>query len=486
MSSRSQLARQLDAIKDSPVLCIGDVILDRFVYGVVERISPEAPIPVLHVERESVMLGGAGNVARNLVGLGAKVEFVTVAGDDDSGRRVESLLAREDGIVGRVIKDSDRMTPVKARFIAAGQQLLRADEEAVAPLGDAVADKFCTKVERLLSKTAALVLSDYAKGVLRPAVIARVIAAARKAGRPVVIDPKGSDYARYTRADLLTPNRQELGLATAMDVSGDAAIEAAAREVMAKSALGAILVTRGAEGMSLFDHYGAYHFPAHAKEVFDVSGAGDTVVAAMGAGLAAGISLPDAAEIANLAASIVVGKLGTAVSYAEEVKRVLQRQDLAATEAKILPLAEAVDRVANWHARRLKVGFTNGCFDLLHPGHIALLAQARGTCDRLVVGLNSDESARRLKGPGRPIQGELARGAVLASLANVDMVVVFDEDTPLALIEALRPDVLIKGADYRRSEVVGADLVESYGGRVVLADLVPGHSTSGTVAKLVR
>ncbi len=486
MSGRSQLAHQLGAMAAVPILCVGDVMLDRFVYGKVDRISPEAPIPVILVDHEAVMIGGAGNVARNLVGLGAKVEFVTVAGEDDAGRRLTKLLREEEGIAAHVIPDAQRQTPVKTRYIAGGQQLLRADDESVTPLRHAVADKLCQKVEKLLPKILALVLSDYAKGVLRPAVIARLIGAARKSGCPVVIDPKGIDYGRYTRADVVTPNRRELNLVTGMDVSGDAAIEAAARELMAKSALGAVLVTRGADGMSLFDQSGAHHFPAQAKEVFDVSGAGDTVIAAVGAGLGAGIPLADAAAIANLAASIVVGKLGTAVSYAEELRHVLQREDLAATEAKIVTTKEAAGRIAAWRKKRLKVGFTNGCFDLLHPGHIGLFAQARSACDRLVVGVNSDDSTRRLKGQDRPIQGEMARGAVLASLGTVDLVVIFEEDTPMALIEAVRPDLLIKGADYSREQVVGGDFVESYGGRVMLAELVPGHSTSHTIAKMVK
>ncbi|MCP4327574.1 MAG: D-glycero-beta-D-manno-heptose-7-phosphate kinase [Alphaproteobacteria bacterium] len=485
MTKRSRLATQLESIRDSRVLCVGDAMLDRYVYGGVERISPEAPIPVLHVGRETVMLGGAGNVARNIVGLGAKVDFVTVVGEDVAGRRIAKLLSAESHISGRVISDAKRQTPVKTRFIAGGQQLLRADEESVTPLRNEVAEQLCARAERLLSKSGALVLSDYAKGVLRPAVVARLIATANKAGRPVVIDPKGIDYGRYTRADVVTPNRRELGLATNMDVSGDAAIEAAARELMKKSAVGAVLVTRGVEGMSLIDQGGPHHFPAQAREVFDVSGAGDTVIAAIGAAMAAGIPLPDAARLANLAASIVVGKLGTAVSYADELRHVLQRQDLAATEAKIVAVDQAADQATAWREDGHRIGFTNGCFDLLHPGHIALLAQARGACDRLIVGLNTDASARRLKGAGRPIQGEMARGAVLASLANVDQVVLFEEDTPMALIEAIKPDILIKGADYTRDQVVGGDFVESYGGRVVLAKLVPGHSTTNTVAKLV-
>ncbi|MGB8275410.1 MAG: D-glycero-beta-D-manno-heptose 1-phosphate adenylyltransferase, partial [Alphaproteobacteria bacterium] len=282
-----------------------------------------------------------------------------------------------------------------------------------------------------------------------------------------------------------TPNRRELAEAVGSALDGDDAIVAAARRVIDTCGIESVLVTRSSDGMTLVPARGnAQHVRAEAREVFDVSGAGDTVVAAVAVALAAGIPIPEATRLANAAAGIVVGKVGTAVVHADELVTALHAQDLLAGGEKIAALAAALDKVAGWRSKGLKIGFTNGCFDLLHPGHVSLLAQAKGACDRLVVGLNNDASVRRLKGDGRPVQSEAARAQVLASLASVDLVVVFADDTPIRLIEAIRPDVLVKGADYRHDQVVGADIVRAYGGRVVLADLVEGHSTTATIARM--
>ena len=486
MTNRAALAAHLDAFAGTRVLCVGDVMLDRYVYGAVDRISPEAPIPVLHVAREVSMLGGAGNVARNLAGLGADVDFVAVVGDDSTARSVRALVKENERIRDRLVAAPGRRTGIKSRFVAGGQQLLRADDETVARIGRDTEKAVLDIAGRALKKAGALVLSDYAKGVLTPTLIAGLIDLAHKNGRPVIVDPKGRDFGRYTRADLLTPNRAELAAATGMDVEGEDALAAAAHELRMKTAVGAVLVTRGAAGMTLFGDAGTRHFAAEAQEVFDVSGAGDTVIAVCAAGLAAGLPLDEVVALANLGAGIVVGKLGTAAIDAAELRHALHAQDLLAAEAKVAEGDELPARIAEWRAAGLKIGFTNGCFDLLHPGHVSLIAQARTACDRLVVGLNSDASVRRLKGEGRPIQGESARIAVLASLAHVDLISVFDDDTPIKLIETVRPDVLVKGADYARADVVGGDFVESYGGRVVLADLVPGHSTTATISKLAK
>jgi len=480
------LGRQIQALRGARVLCVGDVMLDRYVYGAVARVSPEAPIPILHVGREHAMLGGAGNVARNLVSLGTAIDFVAVVGADEAGGRIAELIADEPGITGHLVDVTGRQTGIKTRFIAGGQQLLRTDEETVRPIGDAAQDEIAKRAAALMPSVGAVVLSDYAKGALTPALTARLIALARDAGRPVVVDPKGDDYGCYGGADLLTPNRRELAEATNMPVATDDDLAAAAAALRDRHGVKAVLVTRGAEGMSLFGEAGARYFPAEAQEVFDVSGAGDTVAATIAGCLAAGFPLPDATRIANLAAGIVVGKLGTAVVRAEELYRAIFAENLMAAEAKVVGLAEAVERVERWRAEGRKIGFTNGCFDLLHPGHVSLIDQARNHCDRLVVGLNSDDSVRRLKGNGRPVQDEAARGAVLASLANVDLVVVFDEDTPMGLLRGLKPETLVKGADYDRADVVGGDLVESYGGRVVLADILPGFSTTATLSRLAK
>ena len=323
--------------------------------------------------------------------------------------------------------------------------------------------------------------------MLTPGVTAAVIKAAKAAGKPVIVDPKGTDYRRYRGADIVTPNRRELALASGLPVSDDTEIVAAARALIESCGLGAMVVTRSEDGLTVVTKDGRVrHLSAEAREVFDVSGAGDTVIATLAGAIGASIPLEEAAHLANLAAGVVVGKVGTAVVRRAELLAAYHHQEWAAGEAKVLPLEGAVDRVERWRCQGRRIGFTNGCFDLLHPGHVSLLQQARAACDRLVVGLNSDESVRRLKGDSRPVQTELARATVLASLASVDLVVIFGEDTPLTLIRALRPDVLVKGADYTVDRVVGAEFVQSYGGRVLLADLSAGHSTTATIARMGR
>ncbi|MBS29235.1 MAG: hypothetical protein CL566_10000 [Alphaproteobacteria bacterium] len=327
-----------------------------------------------------------------------------------------------------------------------------------------------------------MVLSDYGKGVLTTDVIAAAIEAATKAGVPVLVDPKGVDFSRYRGASVVTPNRRELGEASQMPVDSEADVVAAARHLIETCGLGAIIATRGPNGMTVVSDAGEVHLPAMAREVFDVSGAGDTVVATVAAGLAAGMQIADAAQLANVAAGIVVGKVGTAVVRLEELSDGLG--GAAGLSSKILGHADLADRIARWRARGLSVGFTNGCFDIVHPGHIALIEQASAACDRLIVALNDDASVRGLKGEGRPVQPQDARARVIASLSGVDAVVLFGGETPLALIEAVKPDVLVKGADYSVEEVVGGDVVTANGGHIVLADLVDGFSTSDTISRI--
>jgi len=485
MTELSALADRVERLQAVSVLCVGDVMLDRFVYGSVDRISPEAPIPVLRIERETAMLGGAGNVVRNLVALGAAPTFVAVVGDDPAGAEIERLVAAHASLESGLLVEPGRQTTIKTRFFASNQQLLRGDRETRAPVGATERARLLDEATRRLERAGVVVLSDYGKGVLTPGVVSALIARAAAAGKPVVVDPKGADYSIYAGASVVTPNRKELHEATGLPVESDEEVVIAARRLIEGSGIAAVLVTRSQDGMTLVEGTGAvHHLPAEAREVFDVSGAGDTVVATLAAALASGAGLLDAARLANVAAGIVVAKVGTAVAYADELVTALHHDDLTAGDVKIVPSAVAADRVARWRAKGLKVGFTNGCFDLLHPGHVAILNQARAACDRLVVGLNSDASVRRLKGPTRPVQSEAARATVLSSLAPVDLVVIFGEDTPLTLIEALRPDVLVKGADYTVATVVGAEQVQSWGGRVVLAELIEGQSTTNTIRRM--
>jgi D-beta-D-heptose 7-phosphate kinase / D-beta-D-heptose 1-phosphate adenosyltransferase len=485
MSESAQLLALIEGLSDARVLCVGDVMLDKFVYGEVSRISPEAPVPVCRVIRENAMLGGAGNVARNLASIGASVEFVSVIGSDKAADEVQSLISDDDRIKSKFIKDPKRQTTIKERFVAGPQQLLRVDREETEEVGVEISRQLVEHVSTLLSGVGALVISDYGKGVLSTGTIIDLIGAARNANCPVVIDPKGDDYRRYSGATLITPNRRELCEASRKDIFDDDSAAAAAKFIANEYDIENVLVTRSAEGMTLVSRVGAEHLPAEAREVFDVSGAGDTVVATLAASLAAGSSLLDAARLANVAAGIVVGKTGTAITDVSEIAATLRRQESQISgELKVMPLEAAVEQVAAWRALGEQVGFTNGCFDLIHPGHVAILAKSRAACDRLVVGLNADESVKRLKGEARPVQNEASRAAVMASLASVDLVVLFTEDTPVNLIEAIRPDVLAKGADYTIDEVVGGEFVQSYGGKILLVDLEEGHSTTGTIERM--
>lgn len=465
------------------VLVVGDVMLDRFVYGRAERMSPEAPVPVLAMTHEDCMAGGAGNVARNIASLGAAAHIVAVVGEDAAGARLKDVLLGQAGITADLIALPGRRTTEKTRYVCDRHQLLRMDCEDATPVeGGAV----IAAVERALASADIVILSDYAKGLLTDATLKAVIALARAAGKPVIADPKSADVARYDGVTVLTPNRKEAALASGIAGEGDEDSAAAAAAMLrAAPATAAVLVTRGPRGMTLLQRDAQpLHVPTSAREVFDVSGAGDTVVAALALAMAAGCDLPTCVRVANQAAGIAVGKAGTAIVTSDELIAQLEAASIAGVNAKIVTLSQALDHVARWRAQGRRIGFTNGCFDLIHPGHVSLLAQARAACQNLIVGINTDASVKRLKGPTRPLQDEAARAMVMASMQPVDLVVLFDQDTPLELIKALRPDVLVKGADYTVDQVVGADVVQSYGGEVFLAHIVDGKSTTSMIAKM--
>ncbi len=482
-----QLASYVSGFPSVRVLCIGDIMVDRYIYGTVTRVSPEAPVPVIVHDHEQVVLGAVGNVARNVSALGGNATIVSIVGGDQGGHEVNRLIAEDDRLEGRLVTVPGRPTTVKTRYIAMrrGGQLLRADHEETGPLSKDIERRLIDAVESAMATADLVLLSDYSKGVLGDAVLAATVDAAHDAGRPVVVDPKSSSLTRYDSVDVIKPNARELEAITGIACDNDDAAAASASAVLERTRIGAVLVTRSKNGMTLVERgQQPRHLRERISEVFDVSGAGDTALAALGLAIGAGAPLADAARLANKACSIVVSKVGTAVVHSGELVQALHAADLENAEAKIDPLMVLIDKVARWRAQGAVIGFTNGCFDLIHAGHVSLLQQAKDTCDRLVVGLNSDDSIRRLKGEGRPINGEAARAVVLASLAPVDGVVLFDEDTPMRLIETLRPDVLIKGADYDEDQVVGAGFVKSYGGRVVLAELAPEHSTTDTINRI--
>ncbi len=478
----------LRRIAEQSILCIGDLMLDEFVYGEVSRISPEAPTPVLAVRHSKTEIGGAGNVARNIAAIGAHCIFIAAIGNDEAGLTLTNALAKFNGsIVPDLVIDNTRQTTRKVRFVSEhhSTHLMRADWEASEPVSAQSEAAVIGYAETAMPQVGAVVMSDYAKGVLTPRVIRAVIDAARRHGKPVIVDPKAHDYTVYRGATLITPNRKELAAAVHRPIVTEAEIAEAAADLARRIDADAVLVTRSEDGMTLHvEGHPPVHVPAYPVKVSDVSGAGDTVAAVMAVLLAMRAPLESAMRAANAAAAVVVGKRGTAtVSLGELRHRILPAASLAPEDKIVFDWSVIESRLAEWRRRGLRIGFTNGCFDLLHRGHIRLLAEARAACDRLVVGLNSDASTTRLKGKGRPLNPAEGRAEVLAALEAVDLVVVFEEDTPLELIKQVRPTVLVKGADYKLDEVVGREFVEDNGGAVILVDLVPGQSTTGLVRR---
>jgi D-beta-D-heptose 7-phosphate kinase/D-beta-D-heptose 1-phosphate adenosyltransferase len=475
------------AIVRQTVLCVGDLMLDEFVYGEVSRISPEAPAPVIAVQRSETNIGGAGNVARNITSLGAKCIFVSLIGDDVTGKILKTELAREKLIEQVLIVDPERPTTRKARYVSEhfSTHMLRADWELAAPASEAVERQLIDAVVAALPRADIVLLSDYAKGVLTARVVRHVIDEARKRGTRVIVDPKNANLAVYRGATLLTPNQKEFAEATRRRIQSDEDIAEASVEALRSADAEAVLVTRSEHGMTLAHRDGnLIHVPAQPAKVRDVSGAGDTVVAVLAVTLAAKSSWEDALRCATAAAAVAISKPGTAtVSLAELRSKILPHASLTA-ELKIASSAADLEaQVAEWRRQGQRVGFTNGCFDILHPGHVRVLTQARAACDRLIVGLNSDASVRRLKGADRPVQDGRARAEVLAALEAVDLVAIFEEDTPLHLISLIKPSVLVKGGDYTREQVVGHEIVTAYGGKIVLVDILQGHSTTSLVKR---
>ena len=462
------------------VACVGDLMVDRYVRGEVGRISPEAPIPVLLQQDEAVMLGAVGNVARNLAALGARPILAGVIGDDAAGVEAADLISQA-AVEGRLCIDPGRRTTVKTRFVAGQQQLLRLDSEDDRPLGPEADAELAQATAHAAADAGAVLISDYAKG----AVTAAVLAAARASGSPVIVDPKGRSFAKYGPVALIKPNARELRETVDLPTGTDPEVEAALAAALAGCDAGAILVTRAASGASLLVRgRPVRHFRSAPRQVFDVSGAGDTVLAALGLALAGGAELPEAVELALLAAGVAVGKPGTAVVTPGELGAAEMAAHLAPAEAKIVTQDAAAAAATQWRAEGLKVGFTNGCFDILHRGHVSYLGAARAACDRLIVGVNSDGSVRALKGEGRPVNDLESRALVLGGLASIDLVVPFDAETPIDLITAVAPDLLMKGADYEGKEVVGSEVVEARGGEVRLIPLVEGYSTTLAVSRM--
>jgi len=472
---------------DKWVLVIGDLMLDRYLIGDVQRISPEAPVPVVLLKQQNDRAGGAANVAANLANLGITTRIAGCVGEDAEASTLLALINHLGIKSEAVIQSSARPTIAKTRVMSTNQQIVRIDQESQAPLSDEENSELHILITRAIhDQPAMVILSDYAKGVLSEATCRYIIETCKQANIPVLVDPKGQDYSKYQGATALTPNKKETSEACGVSMNDNHALLAAAKKLKKSLNLDFLAVTRGEEGITLLEQDTDHHISATAKKVFDVSGAGDTVIATLAAGLIHGLSAQEALSLANTAAGIVVGKVGTVPIELAELLHELTSKNASAQADKICDLASLKNKVNTWRDSHQKIVFTNGCFDLLHAGHVTYLEAAKKTGDKLILGLNTDRSVSALKGPTRPVIHENDRARVLAALEAVDAVILFDEDTPLNLIDAVRPDVIVKGDDYTEEQVVGGKEVKAWGGSVKLIPLVQGRSTTGILEKISR
>ena len=480
-----ELEKFLKRLSSLKALVIGDLILDEYFWGSTDRISPEAPVPVVDIHKENLRLGGAGNVVNNLLSLGCQVQVASVIGKDENARLLfERLKYRKLSEAG-IVQQEGRITSRKTRVISNNQQILRIDQESKDPVSPESEERLLSFVEKEIAAYDVVLVSDYQKGVLTDSILEKIIGFGKRYSIPVIIDPKGRDFSKYRGATLITPNRKELKVASGSALQNEDEIEAVGQDMRAKLELEYLALTRSEEGISLFYQDGRHiRLPAEAREVFDVTGAGDTVLAMLGIGLAGGLTLENAARLANIAAGIVVGTIGASTVTANDILAAAGKQNYE-SDQKVKSLTALVDHLDVLRGRGKKIVFTNGCFDLLHVGHVKYLQKARKLGDHLVLGLNSDNSIRRLKGDNRPLICEDERAHILAALDCIDNVVIFDEDTPIELIKSIQPDILAKGEDYAIEDVVGRDIVENYGGRVELVRFEEGKSTTNIIKKIL-
>ncbi len=461
------------------ILVVGDLMIDHYLWGNAERISPEAPVQVVDVANETTVLGGAGNVVNNLIALGATVSVASAIGDDANGKELTIMLKSIGVKTEGLITQPGRKTSKKSRIVASNQQILRYDKESKDAIDDVSVQKILAAVAKDLFLYDMIVLSDYGKGVITPELAQGVIALARENGKKVLVDPKGKDYGKYRGAHLLTPNKKEAQEATGIEIRDDDSLKDALLWLKRNCELDRSMITLSEDGIAIYDE-GVQRFPTAAQEVYDVTGAGDTVIASIAFALSSGRSIDEAARFANLAAGVVVGKIGSATVTIDEIEEYEAMLHQSSSDAHIKSFGE-IERIVNrCRAGGKRIVFTNGCFDILHVGHVKYLQEAKSFGDVLIVGLNSDASVRELKGPSRPVNTEDDRAYILAALESVDYVVKFGEETPYELIRMLKPDVLVKGGDYKGKKVVGTE----FAGELKLVDFVEGKSTTSTIEKI--
>jgi len=463
------------------ILVIGDLMIDKYLWGQCNRVSPEAPVQIINVKKETRVLGGAGNVAHNLVTLGSNVEVLSIIGGCEISNELRNLFKKINLGTNYLVEQKDRVTSKKTRVISSQQQVIRYDIESDEDISKVSEKKLIDIFKSIISNFELVILSDYGKGVITNHIAKEVIKIANAHEIKVIVDPKGSDYSKYTSAYLLTPNKKEAAEATGIKISDEKSLKNALSTLKNSCKLHTSLITLSEDGIAILDDRFRSH-PTVAREVFDVTGAGDTVIAALGYALAAKQDIDSAVVLANLAAGVVVGKIGSATTSFEELIRYESSLNNSECEERIFSLTKFTNILDSLRKSNKKIVFTNGCFDILHTGHVKYLEKAKKLGDVLIVGINSDDSVTRLKGKNRPINSLDDRCCVLASLRAVDYVIPFEEETPIELITALLPNVLVKGGDYKNKEVVGKDIAKE----VVLIDFVKGRSTSNTITKIQK
>ena len=468
------------------ILVVGDLILDEYIWGGVNRISPEAPVPILETRSENLALGGAANVANNLVALGCEVHLCGAIGQDEKGDKLLQTIHDRSIQTEGIFRFVHRPTTSKIRVIAHNQQILRIDKEDNRPITEETEKKLVQYINQIIPGMDGIICSDYQKGILTEKIIKTIMHRAQKSKKSVIVDPKSSDFSLYKGANVITPNEKEVARSVPIKIKNNEDLGRAAEYLLNLTRAQAILITRGKDGMSLYQSKEELvSIPTVAKEVFDVTGAGDTVISVFSMAVFSGFSHYESAWLSNMAASVVVGKVGTAVITLEEINEFLH-EEMLRTSHTVLKLEELKAIISMAKSTDKKVVFTNGCFDIIHGGHIEFLQKAKSLGDILVVGLNTDQSVRKLKGENRPIKNEKERANILSALKYIDYITLFDETTPEKLIREIRPDILVKGNDYKIDEVVGREIVEGYGARVELIPIVEGHSTTQTLEKILE
>lgn len=461
------------------ILVIGDLMIDHYLWGGCERISPEAPVQVVDISRETTVLGGAGNVINNLVALGSNVCVAGVIGNDESGEELRAMLEELGVSCEGLIIQNDRKTSKKSRIVASNQQILRYDRESKESISDESTQAVITYASRVMNECDVVILSDYGKGVITDSLAQGIIQSARKLGKKVLVDPKGKDYTKYRGAYLLTPNKKEASEATGITINDESSLRAALLQLKDTCDLECSMITLSEDGIAI-DDGSMRRFPTVAREVFDVTGAGDTVIASLSFALSCGMSIDESAKFSNRAAAVVVGKIGSATVTLEEIEEYEATLHQSDSRAHLKSASEIVEIVQRLKAKNKRIVFTNGCFDILHVGHVKYLQEAKSYGDVLIVGLNTDASVRVLKGPTRPVNTEEDRAYILGALEAVDYVVLFSDDTPYELIKSIAPDILVKGGDYEGKSVVGAEFARE----LRLVQFVDGKSTTATIARI--